>query len=150
MVRKYVCPHCAKISIIQGEAWELDYSSPVLTCTKCQKEFLREKSKEIAVSKVSFDDKLPISLWSIGILLAGVVMLLLSFHFDDGVTIFRPKNLIIGAIFVVASFSMAINGIKNFKKKHTYLKEESQRSQARCADASYVDRLTALGYKIKK
>ena len=149
MEKKYTCTHCGQENLISGEEWELQYNSPILICPICKNEFLRDECKEIAISKVSFDDKLPVSLWAFGVILVGVVLLLCSFHFGSSVMIFRPKNLIFGLIAIVAGVAMAVSGVKNFKKKRTYLAEEKKRSMERCSDSNYTEKLFALGYKCK-
>ncbi len=149
MEKRYNCPHCGYGTVVKGEEWEVTYSGPILTCTNCQKEFLKEGCREIAISKVSLDDKLPFSVWYFVLLIAGIVGLLTSVHFGGAVTIYRPKNAIFGIIALAAFFYGVFSGIRKFKKKRAYLKEETQRSQARCADGEYVEKLQALGYKKK-
>lgn len=149
MERKYTCPNCGQTSIVNGEEWELDYNCPILTCPNCNHDFLKENCKEIAINKISFDDRLPISLWAIGVFLFGIVLLLSSFHFGGSVNVFRPKSLIFGIITILAGFAMAVSGIKNFKKKCAYLKEEKEKSKMRCANLEYTAKLQALGYKKK-
>ena len=64
--------------------------------------------------------------------------------------VFHPKRLISGIIFIAAGFFGSIDGIKNFKTKKAYLAEEKKRSENRCANAEYVEKLNALGYNKKK
>ena len=149
MEKRYVCPDCGWSAVLEGEEWELTYNRPVLTCRNCQKEFLRKECKEIAISKVSFDDKLPVTLWLFIPLVVGVIGLLTCVHFGGAVTIFRPKNAIFGLGGFAVFFYGVFSGIKNFKKKRTYLKEEKRRSHVRCADAEYVKKLQNLGYTEK-
>ena len=63
--------------------------------------------------------------------------------------IFRPKNLFFGIIAIGAGFTMAVSGIKNFKKKCAYLKGEKETSKIRCTNSDYTAKLKALGYKKK-
>lgn len=149
MERKYVCPNCGQTNIINGEEWELDYNCPISTCLNCNHDFLREDCKEIAINKISFDDRLPISIWAFGIFLFGVILLLSGFHFGNSIMILRPKNLIFGIIVILAGFSMVVSGIKNFKKKCAYLKKEKEESKIRCANSDYTAKLETLGYKRK-
>ena len=149
MERRYTCPHCQQTTILEGEEWELDYNCPVFVCPSCNNEFLKEGCKEIAISKITLDDRLPISLWAIGICLVGVILLLTGFHFDNGVIILRSKNLILGIVAIVLGFAMAVSGIKNFKKKCIYLKTEREKSRTRCANLGYTTKLETLGYKKK-
>ena len=90
MEKRYTCPDCGWSTVVEGEEWELTYSSPVLTCRNCQKEFLRKECKEIAISNVSFDDKLPITLWAFMPLLLGICCLLTCVQFGGLFTIIRP------------------------------------------------------------
>ncbi len=149
MNKIFTCPHCSHSVSVASEEWEMDYNCPILVCPECKNEFLRENCKEIAISKISFDDKLPVSLWSLGLFIVGIVAFLFCFSDGGGVLIFRPKMVIAGIIFIIAGLGMAVSGIKNFKKKRSYLKEEKERSKTRCADANYTDKLISLGYKTK-
>jgi len=147
MERRYTCPHRHQTSIFEGEEWELDYNCPVLICSSCNNEYLKEGCKEIAISKISLDDRLPISLWAIGICLAGVLLVLSGFHFGNSVMIFRPKNMIFGIIAILAGLTMAVSGIRSFKKKCTYFKFEKEASKIRCSNLEYTTKLETLGYK---
>ena len=149
MERSYLCPHCQQNTILEGEEWELDYNCPVLTCPSCNNEFLKEGCKEIAISNINLDDRLPISIWALGICLVGILLLLTSFHFSNSVMIFRPKNLIFGIIVILMGLTMAVSGIKNFKKKCVYFKIEKEKSKTRCANLEYTTKLETLGYKKK-
>ena len=84
---------------------------------------------------MSFDDKLPVTLWLFIPLVVGVIGLLTCVHFGGAVTIFRPKNAIFGLGGFAVFFYGVFSGIKNFKKKRTYLKEEKRRSHVRGAEA---------------
>lgn len=150
MEKRYVCPQCGEAAVIKGEEWEMDYNDPVLVCKKCSKEFLRPGCREIAISKIRFDDTLRVSLWAILPLLGGIALILLSLSFHGAVAVTRPKNLILGILFILAGIYLVISCLKNHNKKQAYLRAESKRSRERCADPDYKDKLVAMGYKIKK
>ena len=151
MEKKYTCPHCGKVIKDNKESWEHKYNNPILICPNCQNEFLRENCKEIAISKVSFDDKLPISLWMLILFLLGIFLLIGTvFPLTGPLRVFHPKRLIFGIILIVAGLIGSADGIKNFKKKRQYLAEEKKRSEMRCANTEYTAKLDALGYNKKK
>lgn len=116
-------------------------------CQNCNCEYLNSEKKEIFLSKVSFNDKLPVSLWAFLILLFGAAMLISCYDFRTYIFIFRPKNLILGLLALVVSVMWIFSDLKNFKKRILYIKNEAAQSKNRCADQQYVDKLESLGYK---
>lgn len=150
MEKRYICPKCNEITVATGEEWEMDYNDPILECEKCGEPILRVGCREIGFSGIRFDDKLPVTLWALLPLLGGIILILLSLSFHGSVTIFRPKNLILGVLFVISGLYLIFNCLVNHKKKQAYLKEEIQRSAQRCADPAHKEALEKLGYKFKK
>ena len=150
MEKKYMCPKCSQLTAVTGEEWELDYNDPILECEHCGEPILRVGCREIGFSGIRFDDKLPVTLWALLPLLGGIILILLSLSFHGSVTIFRPKNLILGVLFAISGLYLIFNCLVNHRKKQAYLKAEVLRSKERCADPGYKEKLVALGYKFKK
>ena len=150
MEKKYMCPKCSQLTAVTGEEWELDYNDPILICPKCGKPILRVGCQEIGFSGIRFDDKLPVTLWAMLPLVGGIILLLLSVSFHGGFTIVRPKNMLLGVLFVCSGFYLIFNCLIHHRKKQAWLKEEITRSRERCAVPGYREKLEALGYKFKK
>ncbi len=145
MARKYTCPHCGGNVVVEKKDLELKYNCPVLTCGMCQKEFLMEDCKEIAISEVSLNDKLPVPLYLFPMLLLGPISIWGAFYTYNFTALI--VCILVGLWLTVASIVGIFMGVFTFRKRRAYLKEERQRSQIRCADPAYMEKLQALGYK---
>ena len=173
------CPSCGSDILTTNESIKEKYGFPLSVCDCCNNEYLSRK-KEIALSGISFLDRLPVRLSNIFkvliITLINVVILsCICFFFDinagkvmgyiigaiilfsiatrsffGGFTIFIFPPLSLVFFFIPFGYGIISNDVEKYKENKQFFKNEKEDSIKRCKNEDYVRKLIMFGYKTKR
>lgn len=146
------CPFCGKVynydfyNGYPSKENQTIYGSPVKTCKRCNKVFLDNHYREIAIYGVREVDLKKVSPHTIVYSLLGLAVSLGCLF--SGISNGEDFHTIVGCVFLVGSAYMFFSELLGYKKRMKWLEQERIESEERLANLSYAILLKNNGYPV--